>query len=112
MSRPDDQLWEEVSGALGGRPGWSLQMPSTPGASRFWARGTAGRAGLTVSVDGGALSAYEPESDREHRFASVDELLAWLDGHEAATADAPSLASEVVDEVVHRHHFPWGRRDG
>lgn len=83
MASRDEQLWEQVSEALGRRPAWSVQDSPTPGVDPLWAFSPHVKVEFSVYVDAGALVLYEEKTDREQRFDTVEALEACLQANEA-----------------------------
>jgi hypothetical protein len=84
----DDQLFDRVGEALAARGGWHYEPSSSPGGPPSWCLDPGGEIAVSVGVDGGAVVAYLPATDREVSFAGPEELLAWLDGREGAAGPA------------------------
>ena len=82
MSR-DDDLFDEVGRLLGARGSWLLAASSTPGVPPAWCLDVEGELVLSVSVDGGAVTVYLPDIDREVAVGDLGGLTAWLDANEA-----------------------------
>jgi hypothetical protein len=82
MSR-DDDLFDEVGRLLGARGSWLLEASSTPGVPPAWCLDVEGELVLSVSVDGGAVTVYLPDIDREVAVGDLGGLTAWLDANEA-----------------------------
>ncbi len=108
MASHDGDLRDQVSGLLRGRPGWSLQASSSPGAAPAWCFGRRGEIDLSVDVEEGSIGVYSMAEDTVTRFAGVESLTAWLDAHEAASLYDPLDPGEVVDELVHGKFTKWG----
>jgi hypothetical protein len=81
MASHDDQLWNEVNGILEARPGWSVQESPTPGVGPYWAFTSHGTVERSIFIDGAAVHLYEEDTDREVRFDTTGELVAWLDAN-------------------------------
>src|SRR3974377_2147451 len=104
----DKALWEKISRALKGRPGWGLQPSSTPGAPPAWCFGRGGENDLMVSVDDGRVYLYVMETDRDLHFDTVEDLQRWLDANEAAVLKGPLQAGEILARPRPRRGGPLG----
>jgi len=111
VSKRDNQLWDEVSRVLKPRPGWSLQVGSSPGAPPAWCFGSGGEVDLTVTVDRGAIVLYVQETDKDIGFETIEDLTAWLDANEATALDVAPQAGEIVDDLKHGRYLRW-RHEG
>jgi hypothetical protein len=88
-------LWDLLSK----REGWRYEGPDAvnlPG----WDFGLAGASRLVVTVDEGSLVLYVHEEDREHHFATVEALAAWLDQNEAKYAGFTDVQKELAVHQV------------
>jgi hypothetical protein len=87
----DERLWDEVSGMLQPRPGWTVQDSPTPGGNPNWSFAPHGKVLFSVYADGGILYLYEEKTDSEVRFDSVENLKAALEAIPAtALPDGPA----------------------
>jgi hypothetical protein len=111
VSSGEGALRSAVDALLEARHGWSLEAMSTPGAPPSWCYHTAGENDLSVYVDGGTVCVYVMATDRELRFAGVDELADWLDANEVASHGGPLQASEIADQLLHGRFVHWGQRE-
>lgn len=105
MRADKDELWKQVEDLLRGRPGWSLQAMSTPGAPRAWCFGSGGETEVSVTVDRGSISVYLLEPDVDVTLGSTSELVAWLTAHKPGSLKEPK--GGVVDKLKRAHLFEW-----
>lgn len=84
----DDELWSELSQALGQRPGWSVQDSPTPGVGPNWSFAPRGKVDFSVFIDNGRIYLNEEKTDREIQFEAVETLTTALDAN-PATAVRP-----------------------
>jgi hypothetical protein len=109
MRTHDDELVGQVERTLRGRPGWSLQPSSSPGAPSAWCLVTEGEIDLSVDVQNGAICIYVMDTDAEVRVATVGELTGWLEANESASVRGILEPGEVLEELVHGNFTKWGR---
>jgi hypothetical protein len=77
-----DELFHQVGALVGDRPGWSLEMSTTPGQPASWCYEHRGEVELSVSVDRRRIVVYLAREDRDIELGDTDELAAWLDANE------------------------------
>ncbi len=77
-----DELFEQVGSLVGGRPGWSLEMSTTPGQPASWCFEERGEVELSVSVDRRRIAVYLAREDRDIDLTDVGQLAAWLDANQ------------------------------
>jgi hypothetical protein len=111
MASHDEELFEEVGGLLGSRPGWSLEAQSSPGAPRVWCFGAGGHNDLSVGVDGGRVDVYVVRSDQDLFFADAGQFGSWLEESESLFADRSSHSGHDFDRLLHAMIEEW-RREG
>jgi hypothetical protein len=112
VASKDDQLWDEVSALLGGRPHWRVEQSPTPGMPPSWCFEAHGEVDLAVSIDSGAISVYLMNQDRDVTLASIEDLRAWLDANQNAAVNESFDAGQAVDELMHGQIDKWGTRGG
>ena len=59
-----DELFDQAGTLVGGRPGWSLEMSTTPGQAASWRFEERGEVELSVSVDRRRIAVYLAREDR------------------------------------------------
>jgi hypothetical protein len=55
-----------------------LQAMSTPGLPPQWSFGSGGQTDLSIAIDGGSISVYVVEEDRDVALGGTEELVTWL----------------------------------
>ncbi len=77
-----DELFDHVGTLVGSRPGWSLEMSTTPGQAASWCYEERGEVELSVSVDRRRIAVYLAREDRDIDLTDAGQLAAWLDANE------------------------------
>lgn len=112
----DGQLrrWLALGELLGGRPGWHFELANLEsGPGIMWGFGIRRAARLVVTVPDSYLL-YDSDADEagrhldcEHPFATVPELLAWLEAHEAEHEGLTPLQKELLPLVLANNLSEW-----
>ena len=88
----DFDWWADLWSVLARRPRWSFYDPGRDPAhpALRWRFGPAAYIGhLSLTVARGRFVLYQALDNRETRFATINELLGWLDDHTSEHAMDP-----------------------
>jgi hypothetical protein len=107
--------WSAVSAALSARPGWHLETDGLHNID-LWCFGLEGACRLVVSMPDGGILLYDADdridATSEHFFESVDDLIAWLELHEAEHEGFTELQETLIDHLLPDQIEEWGKEGG
>jgi hypothetical protein len=78
----DFDMWLQLGGLLGGRPGWRFDPGDDVATPPVWSFVDGGITRLTLSPSEEEFVLYIVDQDDEHILDTVAEVADWLDEHE------------------------------
>jgi hypothetical protein len=104
--------WGALSDALVMRPGWHLEHDDRQNLD-LWCFGLEGACRLVVTIPDGGILLYDADdpidATSEHPFATVADMVAWLELHESEHEGFTELQETLIDHLLPDQIEEWGR---
>lgn len=96
----DREVWRVLADVLPPRGiHWWWLDPRDDSGDPAWCFGLAGACVLAVTPLDGRYLLYVAEHDDEMSFATVDELVAWLDANEHRYEEFTEVQQRIIDDI-------------
>ena len=94
------ERWLALGTLLSNRVAWHFEVQDTMDPT-LWCFGLAGEGRLVATLENsGGLHLYDHDNDDDYSFASINELVEWLDLHEAEHEGLSPLGRELMGDLL------------
>jgi hypothetical protein len=103
------ERWLALGTLLSNRVAWHFEVQDTMDPT-LWCFGLAGECRLVATLeDSGGFHLFDYDDDGDYSFATVNELVDWLDLHEAEHEGLSPLGRELMSDLLPGQIEEWGR---